>query len=215
MGAAVRKLRSQAAATSPSQAHNLATGIWGIDWTKHFPAPLKDTGLTVEHTTYDEALPFIQANFSEIYSSISRGNFHERFDQDAKARFYRNAGDFFIFRDENGEPCGVAVCNPTDWSTYYFRNISMLPRVQGRGAYQAFFAYLALVLRDYGIQRIEGDIAPSNLPHIHAVTKVGLHVTGLNLSDRWGAMLHFTLFLNEADLDTFNGHFCEIVRKLK
>lgn len=211
VSAVIRKI-----ATEPSPSPRLSTTLWQLDWSKHFPKALPETGISVEYASYDESLGFIQANFKEIYGGISNGRFVERFDAEAKARFYRAAGDFFLFRDvATQELVGVGVCNPADWSTYYFRNIAVLPAVQGRGIYQAFFAYLKEVLRDYGVQRIDGHIAPTNLPHIHAITKIGGYATGTEMSERWGAMLHFVVFVDDQTRETFDAHFCEIVRKLR
>lgn len=187
--------------------------LWGIDWSRYFPTPFGK--VTAELASFAEIAAFSKKHFPEIYHHTPGT---QRFADTAAAavreRYYKIAGDFFAFRD-GGVLVGVAVGSPLDWSGYNFRNVSLLPSHHGQGIYQEFFPFLAEILRSHGVERLEGDVAPSNQPHIHALTKMGAVVTGLNLSDRWGAVLHFTKYLLDGPQEVFHDQFCQSVHELK
>jgi len=100
----------------------------------------------------------------------------------------------------------------TERSQFRVRNCSILPAFQGGGRYQSLLRHLISVLGENGIDRIEGDVAPSNLGHIHVLNKLKFNITGFNLSERWGALVHFTHFTNPKPEKVFLDQFCDGVK---
>lgn len=88
----------------------------------------------------------------------------------------------------------------------------MIPEYQGNGNYQKLLLHLLHVLSTHGVERVEGDVAPSNLGHIHVLNKLQFNITGFSISDRWGTMLHFTKFLRKETESLFLNQFCHGVK---
>lgn len=174
--------------------------VWGLDWEKELPRPLTDS-IRVEFRTYDEALPLIAELFPEVYQYDADAKFRDRGPAEFRRRYYETSGDFFVFYDSenNDAVAGMAIGTILDWSGYNFRNIAIAPAYQESGIYLKFFEMLCEVLKEHGLERIEGDVAPSNRHHIHVLNKMGYIVTSVSMSERWGVMLHITKYLNESD----------------
>lgn len=180
--------------------------LWGLDWKRHFPLSL-DGNLTVDSSTFAEADAFAKENFRLIYGDAPQNQFLIVDDTPARNNFYEQAGDFFLFKDGPAN-IGMFVGNALDWSTYYIRSISILPDYQGLKLYQQFLAHLIQCLTQRGVARVEVHIAPSNLAHVHVANKLGFAVSGTLLSERWGALTHFTKYLGESNQLIFEKQFC-------
>ena len=127
-----------------------------------------------------------------------------REDQLKKDQYYQKFSDCFVLKQKN-EVIGIGVNNLSDWQSYYMRYFILLPQYRGQGIFQAYTEWLIGVLSRHGVNRIEMHVSPSNPVQIHRVNKLGFAMTGLSLSERWGAMIHFTRFL-QTNLET---HFVE------
>jgi len=53
------------------------------------------------------------------------------------------------------------------------------------------------ILKSAGVERIEADTSPGNFASMTVMTRLRFNLTGTVLSERWGAMMHFTKFLDE------------------
>jgi RimJ/RimL family protein N-acetyltransferase len=158
----------------------------------------------------DHALSFYSQHASTIYGldRSSKPNPFLAFEPiERKINYYALCGDFYGFFSE-GRLVGVFAGNTVDWSSYYFRNCSILPRFQGLGIYSAFLKGLITILHGVGVARITGDVAASNLGHVHVLNRLGFRVTGVNLSERWGALTQFTLILASDAQSVFDQQFC-------
>jgi hypothetical protein len=103
----------------------------------------------------------------------------------------------------------VVIGTPLDWSSYYIRTAALLPECQGRQPIQHFFSSLVFpILRSAGVERVELDVAPSNLAMMHVVTRLRFNASGTLLTERWGAHVHFTKFLDEDSERVFISQFC-------
>ena len=130
----------------------------------------------------------------------------------AKTRYYEVFGDFFEFF-HGDELAGLLVCTPTDWSSYYIRSAAMLPKFQGRRIVQHFYtSVLFPTLQRAGVERVEFDTSPSNMAMMHIATRLRFNNTGTILSERWGAMIHFTKFLAVDKEEVFLRQFCAGVK---
>ncbi len=185
----------------------LSSTLWGIDWSLHLPFSIGK--LRIEQSSYEAATPFVSQHYPTIFEEdASAAPFSTSQLDSSKARYYRAIGDFFEFK-AGSRTVGLVVCTPLDWGTYYVRSAALLPEYQGFQPIQHFFSRLVFeVLKSAGVERVELDVAPSNLAMMHVVTRLRFNATGTLLSERWGAHVHFTKFLSSASEHTFIEQFC-------
>jgi hypothetical protein len=185
----------------------LSTTLWGLDWSAHLPFTIGK--LTIEQSSYEAAAPFVREHYPTIFEEeTSAAPFSTSKLDSSKARYYQAIGDFFEFK-AGARTVGLVVCTPLDWGTYYVRSAALLPEYQGFQPIQHFFSRLVFdVLQQAGVERVELDVAPSNLAMMHVVTRLRFNATGTLLSERWGAHVHFTKFLSPVSEHTFIEQFC-------
>ncbi|OFZ56473.1 MAG: hypothetical protein A2428_16530 [Bdellovibrionales bacterium RIFOXYC1_FULL_54_43] len=192
----------------------LSTRIWNLNWSTYFPFEIPgETSaatphLTVQLSSFETVAHFLAPNFGSIYEEDLNTTPFLCFEaSEAKNRFYREAADFFAFKDGE-KTIGVLVGNPLDWSTYYLRNVSILPEYQNRNIFQPFFGHLLSILADNNVERAEADIALSNLRQVHILNKLGFNITGMTNSERWGATARFTKYFSRKHETAFLNQFC-------
>jgi N-acetylglutamate synthase-like GNAT family acetyltransferase len=179
-----------------------------IDWEHFFPFALDKEEIYVEYVDPSVGLKFIRENYRDIFQGEESNPlfFMDEMDE-SKASYYQNCGDFFLIR-HGSTPIGLFVGSAIDWKSYYMRSCGILPAYRGNGRYQKLFGYLLSVLSSKGVHRAVGDIPPSNYSHIHIFNKFGFRITGFNVSERWGAVVQFTKFLQKNNDDIFLRQFC-------
>jgi RimJ/RimL family protein N-acetyltransferase len=201
-----------AASSGIASPRGLSWSIWDLDWSNHLPLTLTDDGLTVEPSTFSDVLPFIVENFASMFEEDPAASpFLKGRTTEAKAQYYRRCADVFAFKD-GPDTVGVFVCTPVDWGTYYIRFASFLPAYQGRQLLQRFFPNFFRILKEAGIERVETDTSPSNFAIMHIMNRFRFNATGTMLSERWGGVIRFTKFLDEASEDIFLRQFCTGIR---
>jgi hypothetical protein len=190
----------------------LSRELWGLDWNRVLPVRLTDDGVSVHVGTFESASRFVTAHYAELFDEQGDGPFATDMGGAAKARYYALAGDFFELRDD-GRMIGLLVCDPRDWSTYYIRSGAVLRSLEGRRLLPAFLARVVFEeLKRVGVERVECDTSPANLVMMHTMGRLRFNVTGTCLSERWGACVHFTKFLNDGNERTFLQQFCSGVK---
>lgn len=197
--------------TVDSSHRRLSNSLWGIDWSLRLPHRLTDDGVVVEWSSFEHSLPFVQKHYTEIFDERSESSPFVTKVNEAKARYYREVGDFFEFVHA-GRTVGLLIGTPVDWSTYYIRSAAALPDYQGRGVVQRFFPVLFDELKRSGVERVEADTSPANMATMHLLTRLRFNVTGTVLTERWGAHVHFTKFLDEESENVFLRQFCSGVK---
>jgi hypothetical protein len=184
----------------------LSKTLWGVDWTRHVPFRVGE--FAAEVSSYERAAPFVAQHYASIFEEQGRTRFSSGRLGSVKARYYEIAGDFFEFTTA-GRTVGLLVCTPLDWSTYYVRSAGMIDEFQGSQIIQTFLMRVVFeALREAGVERVELDVAPSNLGMMHIATRMRFNATGTLLSERWGAQVHFTKFLADEAEHTFLDNFC-------
>ncbi|MEO5969904.1 MAG: GNAT family N-acetyltransferase [Bdellovibrionia bacterium] len=199
---------------------SMSSKVLGIDWTQYFPYSFETQNCVAEYVTALEGLAFIRKYYNEIH--LEQGQFQEQEEgseeapflsyykedfTEAKVRYYEELGDFFLVK-QGGDPVGVIVGTLTDWSTYNFRSSSFLRKFQGSGIHTKLLAYAIKILKFHGVVRAEADANPSNFATLQVLTRSRFNITGINLSERWGALVHFTQYLQEEPANCFQKHFC-------
>lgn len=185
--------------------HALSQRLWRLDWTAHLPWVL-EAGVALEHGSVEEVLGFVQESYATIFASDPNDERFLREHAGAAKRRFLECSDRFVFR-EHGHVIGVLVGNPVDWSTYYWRTVAFLPEHQGRGLLSAALERTDEVMRAAGIERVEGDAAPTNYRQVRLLLRLGYCITGQNNSERWGALLRLTKFLREEGEQVFLERF--------
>jgi hypothetical protein len=191
----------------PSVRRPLSEELWGLRWSDHLPLDLGG-GASVHPTTFARAVPFIRAHYATIFEDDGTSPFKSDLLTEQKARYYELCADFFEFTHE-GSSIGLLVCDPSDWSTYYVRSAAILPDHHGRQLVQKFFTRLAFPeLTRVGVERVEIDVAPSNLAMRLIAARLRFVASGTVLTDRWGAHSRFTRFLAGSTERIFAKQFC-------
>lgn len=186
---------------------SLSEAVWSFRWNNFLPKDLEGD-FSVVRVGWDEASQFVQSRFREIFNAAENcGPFGREKLTPAKERYYQIAGDFFLIQ-KGSLPVALATGTLLDWSSYYFRNMAILPSYQGFGIYPKFSQFLFEILAALGVERVEGDISPTNQQHLHIINKLGWMQTGMVMTDRWGAFIHITKFLNSETESFFGKTFC-------
>lgn len=196
---------------------SLSERLYGIEWEDHFPLPLQsgESSDRVEVASYDRAMEFVRQHHDRIFQQdLWNSPFRSAGDPEARERYYRESADCFLFIDgQSGDkPYGVYLGTPVDWSTYYLRYCAVFPEYQQGGRVQALLEHLLSVFRGAGLERVEVEISPSNLVNLHLFNKHKFNITGMQLSDRWGAVVRMTRFLSRDSESSFLDQFCYGIR---
>jgi hypothetical protein len=117
---------------------------------------------------------------------------------DAKRSYLRTACDVIELR-QDGETVGVMVGAPEDWSSYYVRIFAVMREFQRPVLVRRFArdcVFEPLIAHE--IERVIADTSPGNIAMSRLFTELNFHVTGHQLSERWGPLVRYTKFLDPA-----------------
>lgn len=177
--------------------------LWG-DWQRAESVQL-ESGLRVHYGSTEEAQQFMAAHHADIFRSEVSWYSEEL--TSAKTAYYRFVADLFVFQDGD-EPVGLFVGNPQDWSNYYIRLAAILPKYQGHHAMTEFAEHLYGWLKAAGVARVDTDTAPSNCFTQSNFVKQQYVVSGTLLTERWGALIRYTKYLNPDAEGHYLDKFC-------
>ncbi len=93
---------------------------------------------------------------------------------------------------------GWTYCFQTDAETLYMCNTAIDPQHQRRGVYTALLAAVMQHAKDLGFQVITSRHKAWNNAVIIPKLKAGFIVSGVNISERFGMMVHLTYCIYEA-----------------
>jgi RimJ/RimL family protein N-acetyltransferase len=187
---------SSSAISGPSTAAGSSVGSmsqrwWGLEWGRILPWKIGD--VTIEHSSFEELTPFFVANRDQLFGAPDERFVDEPFD-DVRRRFWAEA-DVVLFR-HGGEVIGYFGAHPTDWSTYYFRSMAILPKFRGADLTMQIAAKVIEILAETPVARFEIDTSIANVPMTKIMLALGMVVTSTIVSERWGTMLRFTKFID-------------------
>ncbi|MBN1612114.1 MAG: GNAT family N-acetyltransferase [Polyangiaceae bacterium] len=188
----------------------MSEALWGIRWEEILPRQI-DYDVVVIASSFEQSLPFIEANYSRIFEEEEDARFSHPSSTDPRVRYYRTVGDFFEFK-QGDRTVALLIGTAADWSTYYIRSAAALPEVQGKKLIQRFFPEMFEVLKAGGVERVEADTSPSNMATLHLLSRLRFNPSGTVLTDRWGAHIKFTRYLDDAAEQVFLDQFCTGVR---
>lgn len=190
--------------TLPAQ--TLSARFWGLDLSRGLPRVLSRDGV--------EAVPGELGRVCEFLVQAFPTFTEEELDADpdprmveAKRHYLRTASDLIELQHE-GRTVGVIVGAPEDWSSYYVRILAVLPEYQRPGLTRRFARECLLEpLAEHGVERVVAETWPTNIAMSRGFTEMHFHVTGHLLSERWGALVRYTKFLDPAREAAFERRF--------
>ncbi|MBC7420593.1 MAG: GNAT family N-acetyltransferase [Bdellovibrio sp.] len=100
-----------------------------------------------------------------------------------------------IFRGE--EFCGWFTGGQYNHETFYMRNSAILPDHRRKGLYTALMNEVIGKVKDLGFQIILSRHVTTNNSIIIPKLKAGFVITAIELSDRFGTLVHLSYFFNE------------------
>jgi hypothetical protein len=176
------------------EAQPMSERLWNLDWRSILPWHFDDG--RADFATPEEAMPFIQDHYAAIFGHKDlTGRFLPSPTTEAKRRFFAEM-DYFLFRVDH-QVAGILMGHPTDWTTYYIRSAALLPEYRERRVLTRFLERLDGPLRAAGVERVEAECSPANVPVVRLLTAQGYVATASVSSERWGLMLRYTKFLSE------------------
>jgi ribosomal protein S18 acetylase RimI-like enzyme len=183
--------RSGVYRTLPPQ---LSARFWGLELTKRLPRVLSRDGVQAVRGDLGRIRDFLFEAFPTFTEEDAGASPDSRM-ADAKRIYLSTASDLIELQ-------------PEDWSSYYVRIFAVLPAYQ-RPALTRRFARECLfdALVEHGVERIVAETWPTNVAMSHLFTEMQFHVTGHQLSERWGALVRYTKFLDPARAEAFARRF--------
>lgn len=187
---------------------SLIDALWKIEWSNHYPYKLTDEGIYVDVAPFEEVERFTNQYLEKIYGTSPDTSPFRLFSNSVeRLRYYQTMSVCFFFFDAK-EKIGAFKGACADWSTFYLRSALLFEKYRGKRIYKNFLEHLFQVLANAKVERICGDVVPTNRSSVSLYNKLGFYVTGFTNSDRWGALIQFTKFLNKESEKVFVRQHC-------
>jgi hypothetical protein len=174
--------------------------MWGFSLADTLPRVLTRDGITAVAGEFARMGRFLASEFGMFHEEALRSDAvaQDYIVCNRKSEYLRDACDLIELRHADNT-IGVLMGAPEDWSTYYVR-IFALHRSFQRPAMTRLFIRDCLFdpLAEHGVERISADTSPANIAMSRLFTELHFHVTGSQLSDRWGPLVRYTRFLSPA-----------------
>ncbi|HKP61520.1 MAG TPA: hypothetical protein VJV78_32545 [Polyangiales bacterium] len=187
----------------------LSARLWGLDLNRGLPRTLTSDGVQAAPGDRTRVRDFLATEFPVFREEELGATPSERI-LDAKRWYLHNACDVLELRHDE-RTVGVLIGAPEDWSSYYVRIFAILQAYQ-RPALRRRFIRECLFepLIAHQVERIVADTSPMNLGMAVVFNELHFHVTGHQLSDRWGPLVRYTKFIDPACEAAFNRRFAGI-----
>lgn len=182
--------------------------VWGLDWKNHLPLNLGNYELVQSDFNEFSALKKLPNSFF-ITAESTNDSFVKDTASVSKEEYLKLVSDFFTIK-KDGEVVGVVVCEILDWSTYYLRYITVAKEHRSQNLTSLFVKAVEQTLHLYSVDKITCDVSPSNLRQVSRMSQAGYVYTGNILSERFGANMRLTKFLNDESWKVFNQNFIQL-----
>lgn len=184
----------------------LSARFWGAELARDLPRVLSRDGVQAVRGEIGRVGEFLMQAFPTFTEEELGADLSPRMIE-AKGHYLRTASDL-IELQHLGRTVGVMVGAPEDWSSFYVRILAFLPEYQRPALTRRFVReclFEPLVAR--GVERIVAETWPTNIAMTRGFTEMHFHVTGHQLSERWGALVRYTKFLDPAREAAFERRF--------
>lgn len=187
---------SQASAPSSTTAPQ-SCRMWGLSFRDLLPFKLSEDGVVAVAGDITRIGRFLSEQFA-LFSEEAQGSLPNYIVRNRKFEYLRDACDLIELRLAD-ETIGSLIGAPEDWSSYYVRVFAMRRDFQRPGLIRRFVRdCLFAPLAEHGVERICADTSPANVAMSRLLTELHFHVTGSQLSERWGPLVRYTRFLSPA-----------------
>ena len=171
--------------------------MWGFSFSELLPHKLSDDGVVAVAGDFTRIGRFLNDDFA-VFSEEAQGSMPNYIVRNRKIEYLRDDCDLIELRVDD-ETVGSLIGAPEDWSSYYVRVFAMRREFQRPGMIRRFIRdCLFSPLIEHGVERISADTSPSNIAMSRLFTELHFHVTGSQLSERWGPLVRYTRFLSPA-----------------
>jgi hypothetical protein len=204
-----RREQGETAQSALPSSATLSARLWGLDLNKGLPRTLTSDGVQAAPGELTRVRDFLATEFPALREEDLGGSPSARM-LDAKRWYLQNACDVIELRHDD-RTVGVLIGAPEDWSSYYVRIFAVLQAYQ-RPALRRRFIRECLFepLIAHQVERVMADTSPMNLGMSVVFNELRFHVTGHQLSDRWGPLVRYTKFLDPACEAAFIRRFAGI-----
>jgi hypothetical protein len=204
-----RRERGETAPSVLPGSATLSARLWGLDLNKGLPRTLTSDGVQATPGEHARVRDFLATEFP-AFREEELGAAPSARMLDAKRWYLNNACDVVELRHDD-RTVGVLIGAPEDWSSYYVRIFAIIQAYQ-RPALRRRFVRECLFepLIAHQVERIVADTSPMNIGMAVVFNELHFHVTGHQLSDRWGPLVRYTKFLDPACEVAFQRRFAGI-----
>jgi hypothetical protein len=178
-------------------ARTLSDAFWRLDLTRDLPRTITKDGVEVMPGEFDRIRGFLAREFPSLTEEGLAAAPLDPQLADTKRWYLGHACDLLELR-KSDETIGVMIGAPEDWSTYYLRVYAVAPRHQRPILSRRFAECVVGPLVACGVQRIVTDTSPTNAAAALRLSEMRFHVTGQQLSERYGPLVRYTKFLDPA-----------------
>jgi ribosomal protein S18 acetylase RimI-like enzyme len=180
--------------------------LWGFGLYDGLPKQLSSDGIEAVVGSYERIRCFVAEQYA-MFTEEGLGSVPNELAQRSK-HAYLSTGCDLIALVHAGKTVGIMVGAPEDWSSYYVRVFALLPEYQRPGLTRRFVREcLFEPLARHGVERVVADTNPSNIAMTRLLGELEFFVTGNQLTDRWGALIRYTKFLDPACEQQFRRRF--------
>ncbi|HKU37805.1 MAG TPA: GNAT family N-acetyltransferase [Polyangiales bacterium] len=173
----------------------LSQRFWGLDFSNGLPRTLSNDGVHGARGELSRVREFLEREFPTFTEEELGAQLDPRM-ADAKRAYLLKACDLIEMRHED-RTVGVIVGAPEDWSSYYVRIFAVSKDYQRRGLVRRFAREsLFQPLIEHRVERVIADTSPVNLAMTNGFTEMRFYATGHQLTERWGALVRYTKFLD-------------------
>jgi ribosomal protein S18 acetylase RimI-like enzyme len=95
------------------------------------------------------------------------------------------------------EFCGWFYGEQQNAHTFYMQNSAILPQHRRKGLYSALLSEVLARVKKHGFQVVSSRHVTTNNSIIIPKLKAGFVITAMELSDRFGTLVHLSFFINE------------------
>jgi hypothetical protein len=184
----------------------LSDEFWSLDLTRGLPRVITRDGIELAAGDLDRIRHFLKTVFPTLTEEGLGAAPLEPSVAQTK-RWYLGAASDLLELRKRGETIGVMIGAPEDWSTYYLRIYAVSPEHQRPVVTRRFAQSVIERLAACGVQRVVTDTSPANTSAALRLSELQFHVTGQQLSERYGPLIRYTKFLDPAAESAFLSRF--------
>lgn len=147
---------------------------------------------------------FLNDHFPTVFATHHRIFISDMLSEDEKAAVqhlrtqFGKPGELLAYVMHGTEIIGWLLGGQADQETFYMMNTGILPAHQGKGIYTALLPKFLAYLQSLGYQKVSSRHIATHNAVIVPKLKAGFLITGMELNEQYGWLVHLTYYFNEA-----------------